>query len=177
MADRLSEYRKAIGSVLGLDEDSEYLPESMKLLKSHMEGALQEGGSRYDSVRSPESDQYRHVMGMRRSALDPEVGGIAAFFGGLGHEVNNLSNALIGKDLSQLGTQSSRLGLMQILRNSSDDVVNNFIGVLSAYQNPEELTDEELLLLLESARLPEDIRRPDESAVMIDQGANLNNGN
>ena len=71
-----SDYTKALGSAFGLDEESEYLPESMKILKSHMEEALKFGGERYDTVESPESDSYRHVMGMRKSALEAEAGEI-----------------------------------------------------------------------------------------------------
>ena len=157
--------------VARLDEDSEYLPRSMSGLKGQMETALSSGADRYGTSKSPESDRYRHVIGMRNAALDPEVGGGMAFLGGLGHEVNNLYKSIAEGDLSQLGTGATRLGIMQILENSSDDVVNNFIGILSAYRNPEELSEDELIELLERATLPRDIRRPDDSAVMVDQDA------
>ena len=169
-------YINAATGVLSLDEDNPYLPSSAKGAKAHMQDALEEGGEMYGDTSSPEADRFRHVVGMRRSAMDPNVGIHAAWFGGLGHELNNLRKSILGGDISQLGSPAKRLGLLQILQNSADDVVNNFVGILSTFTHPEELTDDQLQEILNRARLPRDLRSPDESAVMIrnepDEGKN-----
>jgi len=166
------DYLNMAKSIFSLDEESPYLPESLTATRDYMEKSLLEGGEMYGDTASPEADRFRHVMGMRRSAMDPNVGANAAWFGGLGHELNNLRKSILGGDISQLGSPAKRLGLMQILQNSADDVVNNFIGILSSYTNPEELTDDQLQEILSWARLPRDLRRPDESAVMIQNEVN-----
>lgn len=152
-----------------LDENSEYLPESLVSLKRNMESALSSGNDRYGVSDSPESDRFRHMIGMRNSALDPEVGPLMALIGGAGHEANNLYGAFVNSDLTQLGTSSSRLSASQILKNSSDDMINNVAGILSAYFSPGDLSEEELEYLLSLGVLPSDMRKPDSSAVMIDQ--------
>lgn len=152
-----------------LDENSEYLPDSLISLKKNMESALSGGKNRYGVSDSPESDRFRHMMGMRNSAIDPGVGPLMSLIGGAGHEVNNLYGAFVDNDLSQLGTASSRLGAGQILKNSSDDMINNLVGILSAYFAPGELDEEQLEYLLSLGVLPSDIRKPDSSTVMIDQ--------
>jgi hypothetical protein len=152
-----------------IDEDNEYLPDSLLSLKKHMEGALAGGKDRYGVSDSPESDRFRHMMGMRNSALDPEVGPLMALIGGAGHEVNNLYGAFVDNDLSQLGTASSRLGAGQIFKNSSDDMLNNLAGILSAYFAPGEPNEEQLEYLLSFGVLPSDLRKPDSSTIMIDQ--------
>ena len=171
--DSWRKYLDLVKNVLTMEEESAFLPSSAKGLKSHMEQALAEGGKKYGDTSDPEADRFRHVMGMRRAAMDPDVGANAAWFGGLGHELNNLRKSILGGDITQLGSPASRLGLMQILENSADDVVNNFWGILSSFTHPESLTEEELLSILERANLPVDLRRPDASAVMIpsDPGA------
>lgn len=152
-----------------IDEDNEYLPDSFLALKKHMEGALSGGKDRYGVSDSPESDRFRHMMGMRNSALDPEVGPLMALIGGAGHEVNNLYGAFVDNDLSQLGTASSRLGAGQIFKNSSDDMLNNLAGIMSAYFAPGEPNEEQLEYLLSFGVLPSDLRKSDSSTIMIDQ--------
>lgn len=165
-----AEYLRSLQGVAALDEDSVAKRMSFaRLLRDHMNSSLAGGEERYGTTVSPESDRYRHLIGMREATLDPEVGGMAAFTGGLGHEVNNLVGALWGGDLKQLGSPSEELGLMQILENSSDDVYNNFIGILSAYIDPETLTEEELMEILSRGTLPPDLRQADASAVMVDR--------
>jgi len=161
------DYLGMAGDILSLNEEGENLPAFAGRLRDHMDEALHEGGEMYGGPSDPEADRYRHVIGMRNAAMDPEVGIHGAWFGGLGHEFNNIRKAVLGGDISQLGSSASRLGLMQILENSADDVVNNFWGILSSVTNPEALTDDELFKILDRASLPVDIRRPDESAVMI----------
>jgi len=167
MADGWSDYLGMFGDIFSLDEEGEHLPGFATGLVGHMDDALVEGAKRYGSPSHPEADRYRHVMGMRSAARDPDVGIAGAWFGGLGHELNNIRKAILGGDITQLGSPSSRLGLMQILENSADDVVNNFWGILSSITHPEDLTDKELFEILDRSNIPPDLRRPDDSAVMI----------
>jgi len=152
-----------------VNEDNESLPDSLLALKKHMKGALAGGKGRYGVSDSPESDRFRHMVGMRNAALDPEVGPFMALVGGAGHEVNNLYGAFVDNDLSQLGTASSRLGAGQILKNSSDDMLNNLAGILSAYFDRGEPTEEQLEYFLSFGVLPSDLRKPDSSTIMVDQ--------
>ena len=168
-------YIDTLMALIQMDEESQYLPQSSAILREHMQEALEAGKTRFGTTSSPESDRYRHIVGMREAALDPEVGGISALAGGLGHEANNLRKAIMEGDLRQLGSRSSQLGLMQILRNSWDDAYNNWVGISSAYQNPDDLTDADLLSLLDEGLLPADLRTPDPSAVTIQQDPNLRN--
>ena len=168
MAETWTDYLRSLRDMISLDEEGENLPEFAAGTKRYMRSALDEGRGLYGESASPEADRYRHIMGMRRAAMDPEIGGLGAFMSGLGHEANNLRKSLLQGNLEQLGSPASRLGLMQILRNSGDDTINNFLGVLSAYRNQESLTPDAIQELLESGVMPADLRTPDDSVVMIE---------
>ena len=141
-----------------IQENHPWIPSGYVKLRKHMGSALSQGSSRFESdPLGPESDRYRHIMGMREATMDPRVGPIRAFLGGAGHEINNLYGALLRGNIHQLGTDAGRLGIMQVLRNSADDMYNNMIGIASAYKYPQNLSEEGVDNLLGWGVLPKRI--------------------
>lgn len=125
-------------------------------LEAIMKEELTSGAERYGGRYEPEADRWRHVSGMRRAALDPGVGGVRAWLGGLGHEMTNLKKGLWDRDMRSQGSPSDRLGIKQVLGNSWTDLLNNTVGVASAYTDPNADTES----IAERGYLPPSLESP-----------------
>jgi hypothetical protein len=147
-------------------EDDEGLSPGYQLLKEYMQEALETGASEYGDSTNPEADRYRHIMGMRAAAMDPNVGRLRALLGGAGHEVNNLYDAFLRGKIKNLGTNQGQLSTLQILQNSYDDMYNNLVGIMSV---GDEIGDtpmnEYIMELLQRGKVPIDLRVSSDSGI------------
>tara|TARA_R110002020_G_scaffold215277_1_gene422399 strand:- start:131 stop:619 length:489 start_codon:yes stop_codon:yes gene_type:complete len=147
-------------------EEGEGVSPGYELLREYMQEALETGASEYSGATDPEADRYRHIMGMRAAAMDPNVGRLRALLGGAGHEINNLYDAFLRGELKNLGTNQGRLSTSQILQNSYDDMYNNLVGIMSVGDDLGEMPmDEYIMELLQRGRVPIDLRVNSDSGI------------
>jgi len=147
ITDSVNTVIERVKAIATLDEDNPNLPDSIKKVGKAFHAAQGESRERGigETQQGGEADAFRHVKGSREATI--EAGVLPAVAGGIGHEVKNVLDALSG-NIRAIGTNRKTASIEEILSNSSMDVKNNIIGVLSALARPGELSpkDEEFLM-------------------------------